>query len=135
MKPIHATAASVAISVLAVLAAPAPAAADGAVSGHWRVAGKVSGFAFTLNCDFQQAGAALTGVCVDVATNDPKIKGGRRHPLTKGAVDGDNVSFSYESSFLLTRFSVDFAGLRQGDHMAGKISGSGQSGAFTADRL
>ena len=118
----------------AVAAAAAPAAAQDGAAGRWMVSGKVSGFAFTLNCRFDAAGAALTGVCVDGATSDARVKGGKRHELTRGKVSGDHVSFSYESSFMLSHFNVDYAGVLQGDRMSGSILANGATGAFTATR-
>ena len=122
-----------------LFAAPqAPAAQDSAATtgaaGRWVVSGKVGPFAFTLNCRFEETGATLTGACIDGATSDARVKGGRRHDLTRGAVTGDHVSFSYQSSFMLSRFNVDYVGVMQGDHMSGTVVANGQSGAFTAAR-
>lgn len=123
------------ITAIAVMAAVAGAArAEDGAAGHWRVQGKVSGFAFTLNCQFDQSGAKLTGVCVDGATSDPKVKGGRGHPLVGGSAQGERVAFSYQSSFLLSRFQVDYLGVRRGDRMSGSINVQGKTGEFTAER-
>ena len=109
-------------------------AAQNAAGGRWVVSGKVGPFAFTLNCRFEAAGPALTGACVDGATSDARVKGGRRHDLTQGRVIGDKVSFSYQSSFMLSRFSVDYVGVMLGDRITGTLVANGQSGAFTAAR-
>ncbi|QUD88364.1 hypothetical protein [Phenylobacterium montanum] len=100
----------------------------------WRVAGKVASFAFTLNCDFRPAGTRLGGVCVDASTSDPTIKGGRAHKITRGRIDGDTVSWTYVSSFLLSKFDVTFDGTRRGQDMSGVIHVQGHDGAFTATR-
>lgn len=120
-------------ALVATLSAARPAAAEDA-SGRWIVSGRVAGLAFTLNCEFEQAGQTLGGVCVDGATSDPKVKGGRRHVLTKGHVNGDQITWTYESSFLLSHFNVTYLGLRQGDRMSGKIVVQDHAGAFTASR-
>ena len=119
--------------MLAGLAVYVPASAA-EVAGAWRVAGKVSSFAFTLNCDFKPDGARLGGVCTDASTSDPTIKGGKSHVLTAGSVEGDKVSFTYQSSFLLSKFDVTFNGVQTGDRMSGTITVQGHDGAFTATR-
>ena len=123
-----------AAGALATLAASTAHAQDQGAAGHWRVDGKVSSFAFGLNCTFAQAGERLTGECVDASTSDPTIKGGRRHPLTAGSVMADKVGFTYGSSFLLTKFDVVFNGVRAGDRMSGGIDVQGRKGTFTAVR-
>jgi hypothetical protein len=120
--------------LLAILAAAPPALAQVDAGGRWIVSGRISGVSFTLNCDFQQAGGALTGACIDSGVSDPKIRSGRRHILTRGHVEGDRVTWTYPSSFLLVRFDVDYAGIRTGDHMAGQITVQNRTGAFTAMR-
>jgi hypothetical protein len=98
----------------------------------WRVTGKVASFAFTLNCDFRPDGPRLGGSCVDASTNDPKVKGGRSHVITRGRIEGDEISWTYQSSFLLSKFDVTFNGARQGRRMSGAIHVQGHDGAFTA---
>jgi hypothetical protein len=122
-----------AAALLAGVAAAAPAGADDA-SGHWALAGHVAKKDFTLDCRFTQAGQRLSGACVDGPTGDAKIKGGRSHTLTKGAVNGEKIAFSYQSSVGLLPFGVDYAGVRQGDHISGQLSALGANGTFTADR-
>jgi hypothetical protein len=123
-----------ACAALALLATPGSATAQDTATGRWVISGHVTGFDFTLNCRFEQTGAVLGGVCVDGATSDPSIKSGRKHVLTMGQVTGDHVAFTYQSSFLLKRFNVDYAGVRQGGHMSGQINVPGRSGPFTAER-
>jgi hypothetical protein len=122
----------ISFAVLASTLIASSANAD--VSGPWRVSGKLASFAFTLNCDFKPDGAALGGVCVDASTNDPKVASGKSHPLTAGNVDGDKVSWTYQSSFLLTKFNVTFKGVQSGDRMSGTMTAQGHDGAFTASR-
>jgi len=119
----------------ALFAAAASGARAADVSGPWLVSGKVASFSFTLRCAFQQAGEELTGACVDASTSDPNVKGGRSHPLTAGRVAGDQVSFTYGSSFLFTKFDVTYDGVVQGPRMSGQIKVQGRTGAFTAERM
>jgi hypothetical protein len=121
-----------ATALLVFLSLAAPAAADDA-SGRWALAGRAGGRDFTLNCAFAQAGQALSGACVDGPTGDAKVKGGRSHTLTRGAVNGSKVSFTYKTSYGIIPLAVDYAGVRQGDHMSGQIT-SPAAGTFTANR-
>ena len=123
-----------AATMLLTLGAAASAAADDN-SGHWKVAGHVDGKDFTLDCKFLQSGQNLTGVCVDGPTGDKTIKGGRAHPLIKGQVNGDHISWTYVSSFSFFKFNVDYAGVTKGDHASGQLAAAGKSGTFTADHL
>jgi hypothetical protein len=124
------------VAFVGLVCAASPVAAQGAgsMSGRWLVSGKVASLAFTLTCTFDQAGESLTGVCVDGSTSDPKVKGGRGHKLTQGRVNGDRVTWTYQSSFLLTHFNVDYSGVRRGQHITGQIMAQGHPGTFTADR-
>jgi hypothetical protein len=116
------------VLVMAVLARPASAE----VSGPWRVAGKVSGFAFTLNCDFKTLGDKLGGVCVDASTSDARVKAGKSHALTAGSVHGDAVTWTYQSSFLFSKFDVTYKGTVAENRITGSIDAQGHTGAFTA---
>lgn len=127
MKPV--------LLILVLLAATSAAATEMSATGAWRVSGAVSGFKFELRCVFQQAGERLTGACTDLATNNPKAPPkAAPHPLTRGAASGDRVAWTYQSSFLLSRYDVDFSGVRSGDRMSGAIEAGGRSGSFTARR-
>jgi hypothetical protein len=117
------------LALLAVLAAGSPAAADAA--GAWRVEGKVSGVAFTLDCRFEPQGAQLGGVCVEVGAGNPNGHAGAVHHLTKGSVDGNQVSWTYPSSAMLFKFDVTFTGTLDGARMAGTIVAAGRKGDFT----
>jgi hypothetical protein len=119
-----------ALLVVAIAALAVPASAE--VAGPWRVTGKVSGFAFTLNCDFKTSGDRLGGVCVDASTSDARVKAGKSHILTAGSVHGDAVSWTYRSSFLLSKFDVTYKGTLAGARMTGSIDAQGHVGAFTA---
>jgi hypothetical protein len=120
------------LAVAGVVAFASPAAAQ--VAGAWHVAGKVSTFDFTLNCDFKPDGSRLGGVCIDASTNDPKVNAGQSHTLTAGSLNGDKVSWTYQSSFLFTRFDVTFTGTRTGGRMSGTIDAQGHGGTFIAVR-
>ena len=124
------------LAPLALLLIAGPTlAADASVAGAWRVSGAVSGFRFELRCVFQQAGERLTGACTDLSTNNPKAPPkSAPHPLIRGSASGSRVAWTYQSSFLLNRFDVDFAGARSGDRMSGAIQAGGRSGSFTARR-
>jgi hypothetical protein len=121
-----------AAAFLLSLAVAAPATADDA-TGRWAVAGHAGGHDFTLVCAFTQSVQALTGACVDGPTGDAKVKGGRSHTLTRGSVSGAKVAWTYRSNYGIIGFNVDYAGVRQGDHMSGQIT-SPAAGTFTANR-
>jgi hypothetical protein len=118
--------------IASTVAAAATASAE--VSGPWHVTGKVSAFAFTLNCDFKPDGERLGGVCVDASTNDPKVNAGKSHVLTAGSVKGDAVTWTYQSSFLFSKFDVIFKGVQAGDKITGAITTQGHDGTFTATK-
>jgi hypothetical protein len=100
----------------------------------WQVKGRVASFSFNLDCDFRKDGTRVGGVCGDASTSDPTIKSGRSHTLTSGRVSGDKISWTYQSSFLLSKFDVTFDGIQRGDRMAGVIHVRGHDGTFTATR-
>ncbi len=127
-----AIAALAALSLTAVVT-PAPASAA-EVAGAWHVSGKVSSFAFTLNCRFTPEGSKLGGECTDASTNDPKVDAGKSHVITSGSVEGDKVSFTYQSSFLFTKFDVTYTGVVSGDRISGTVNAQGHEGAFTATK-
>ncbi len=123
-----------ALAALALSSVAAPALAEDA-SGHWKVAGHVAGKNFTLDCEFQQTGQTLSGACVDGPTGDKDIKGGRAHPLIKGHVSGDQISWTYVSSYSFFKFNVDYTGVTKGAHASGQLAAAGKTGTFTADHL
>lgn len=103
----------------------APAAAQ--VAGHWQVNGKIDDRAFVLDCQFTPAGGGFGGVCVETAKN-------KRHVLTKGSVVGAKIGWSYEASFMMMSFDVNFAGTMAGNSITGTATAHGHSGPFTAIR-
>ncbi len=111
-----------------------PAQAEDA-AGRWAVAGTVDGTNFTLDCRFEQAEHNLTGACIDGPTGDSKVEGGRSHALLEGQSSAGNISWTYQSSYLLFKFDVKYAGTRDGDHMSGTIAAAGKTGTFTANRV
>jgi hypothetical protein len=133
MKSIWAHAAPLAI-IAAATALAGPAAAQNAAAGHWAVEGKVGDKAFTLDCHFTQTGQALAGACVDGDTHDARVKGGRSHTLTKGSLVGDQIAFTYQSSFLFTKFDAVYTGVLHGDSMSGALTALGAKGTFSGHR-
>jgi hypothetical protein len=49
-------------------------------------------------------------------------------------VDGDHVTFTHRGSFLLNTFDVNYAGVRDGNQITGRIDVFGHTGDFTAVR-
>lgn len=125
--------AALSIAALSIGAIGFPGAAA-EIAGAWHVTGKVSSFAFTLNCEFKPDGPSLGGVCVDASTNDAKVKTGQSHPLTAGHVKADQISWTYQSHFLLSKFDVTYNGTLNGDRMSGSIDAQGKTGTFTATK-
>jgi hypothetical protein len=119
------------LMVSGLSAAPA-AAAD--LSGTWRLTAKVETFGFVLSCKFNQAGEKLTGVCTDLATNDPQHKPQGSHVLTSGEVVGDRVKFTYKTHFLLIPFTCTYTGKITDDGFSGEAAAPGHTGVFTAVR-
>ncbi len=116
------------VAALAALALSTPVAAeDSPFSGAWRLSAKVASVPFHLICQFEQMGDKLGGQCVD-------SEGRRNMPLTAGSVEGDRVTFSHGGRFLLNKFDVNYAGVRDGDRITGRIDVFGHSGDFVAVR-
>jgi hypothetical protein len=121
--------------LLATAALPVAAEPASPIAGDWHVAGKVASFGFTLICHFKAlGGGSLGGACQDASTSDPKVAAGKVHPLSAGMTSGDHVTWTYGSSFLLSKFDVTYDGVRTGDRMTGTILVQGRKGAFTATR-
>jgi len=118
---------SIAFTGLALVLATPTHAAESDAAGTWRVHGQVSAFAFDLTCRFVRKDGVLSGVCYDGGTNKP-------HRLTRGAVSGDRVSWTYQSNYLLKTFDAAYSGTLAGDSMSGDIVVPGNHGHFTAVR-
>ena len=106
--------------------------ASAQVAGSWHVTGTVGGTSFAVDCQFDPEGAAFGGACADGATGAPKAYAGKTHKLSKGAVAGRQVQWTYPASFLLAKFDVNFAGTLHGDQIAGTVSAAGRKGDFKA---
>ena len=115
------------IALATVLSASSALAADDPVSGTWKLHGKVSAFAFDLTCDFKRDGQAIGGTCYDGGTNKP-------HPLTRGAIAGDRISWTYQSSYLLNKFDASYTGLLSGASIKGEVIAPGYRGNFTGQK-
>lgn len=120
------------LALLSAILLGSPAAAE--VTGSWRITGDLSGHAFALDCRFAPQGAKLGGVCVEAASGDPKVHAGTAHPLTRGAVNGNQASWAYQSSFLLSKFDVSFTGVVDGGRISGTVSAAGRKGEFAGAR-
>jgi len=115
-------------AALAALALASPAyAEESPLSGAWRLSAKVASVPFHLICRFEQMGGKLAGSCAEPS-------GHKGHPLTAGSVDGDHITFTHRGSFLLNKFDVNYAGVRDGDQITGRIDVFGHSGDFVAVR-
>jgi hypothetical protein len=121
-----------ALALLSAIMVGSPATAE--VSESWRINYSLAGHPIALDCRFESKGAQLGGVCVNVATGDPKVRGGTAHPLTRGAVNGTQISWAYEARMMLAKFEVNFAGVVDGARMAGTVNVAGRKGEFTGVR-
>jgi len=117
----------IALAIPAALASGPAFAADTPATGTWTVHGKVSAFQFNLSCRFEQKGEAVGGICYDAGTNKP-------HTLTQGAISGDHISWTYQSSYLLKTFDAAYSGTLAGGSIKGDITVPGYQGQFTAER-
>jgi len=124
MRPLSS---SVLAAVIAISAVGSASADDTPVSGTWIVHGKISAFQFTLTCRFEQKGQSLGGTCYDGGTNKP-------HPLTRGEVSGDHVSWTYQSSYLFKTFDATYSGTLSGASIKGVATAPGHEGNFTAEK-
>lgn len=113
------------LALLPCLFAAAPAAAQ--VLGPWHVTGQINGKAFTADCNFTPAAAGFGGVCVDDSN-------GKKHVLSAGSSSGGKVQWSYQTSFMMKTFSVNFAGTLNGGSMEGTVNAANRKGNFTATR-
>jgi hypothetical protein len=126
---------AVAVGLAAAFTSHGAQAADANVTGAWAVEGRIEAAAGVAvarpDCAFQQTGAELTGSC----------KGPNAHGPAKGKVEGQKVSFRWETTSdtaLGLTGSATFEGVLGAD---GVIRGAwsiaqlpGASGEFTAQR-
>jgi hypothetical protein len=77
-------------------------AADGPVSGVWKISGKVADNAVEMTCKIKQADKKLTGSCKN--TND-----GTEYSLT-GEVNETNVQWKYTRDFNGTEITSTYKG-------------------------
>jgi hypothetical protein len=110
-----------------VLVLPTLAAADDPVAGEWKVNGRIDGRDFVVNCHFDRHGDALSGACFDRGTD-------KRHPLISGAVNGDEVKWTYQSHYFLIKFNFLYDGKLDGSSMTGSLGASGHVGSFSATK-
>ena len=117
-----------ALVLAAAVAAPSMAlAADDPVSGIWTIHGKIENKAFTLTCQFDRHGDGIGGSCLDQGT-------GIRHAIDTGHIDGDRVSWSFPSSFMLMKFESSYDGHLAGGQLHGTTKAAGHSGVFSGVR-
>ena len=119
-------------SLVLVLLAAAPAAAQ--VAGAWHVNGKIDDRVFALDCQFDPNDSGFGGVCIEAPAGSAGTHAGKQHILTKGNVSGNQIGWTYQASFMLMSFNVNFAGTMAGDSITGTVTASGHSGPFTATR-
>ena len=119
--------AAIAFIGVVVLSASPALAGDVAVDGGWTVHGKVGAFGFDLMCRFERRGDGLGGICYDGGTRKP-------HPLTRGSIVGDHISWTYQSSYLLNKFDANYSGLISGTAIKGEITVPGRAGTFSAEK-
>lgn len=113
------------------LACAAPAMAD--AGGAWHVTGEISGNKFALDCKFTAQGTELAGECTGAPDGNPKYVG-KIYKLAKGSATGDQVSWSYPTSYMFMSFNVNYIGTLSGDRIAGTVDAAGRSGEFSAAR-
>jgi hypothetical protein len=118
--------------LLSMLLGAAPAAAQ--VAGAWHVNGKIDDRAFALDCRFDPNDSGFGGVCIETPAGSAATHPGKQHILTSGSVAGNQIGWTYQASFMLMSFSVNFAGTMSGDSITGTVTASGHSGPFTATR-
>ncbi len=114
--------------LLPMLLTAAPAAAQ--IAGSWHVNGTIDNRVFALDCQFDPNDTGFGGVCIESSGKHA----GKRHILTKGSIGGNQIGWTYQTSYMLMNFNLNFAGTMQGGSITGTASASGQSGPFTATR-
>ncbi|HEX7856145.1 MAG TPA: hypothetical protein VF503_20890 [Sphingobium sp.] len=117
---------------IALAAISSPALAD--IGGAWHVTGEISGRNFVVDCRFDPKGTQFGGQCISLSTGDDKVKAGKSYKLTKGAVSGDQILWTYQTTVLFMGVDINYAGTLKGDHINGTISAGGRKGNFSAIR-
>lgn len=106
---------------------PVPAVAQAA--GEWRVSGDVSGRAFVVDCRFNEQGGELGGQCTEI---DKEGKPGKQYRVSRGNVQGQQISWTYPTKVMMMSIDIVFAGSLNGDGMTGTVTAKGRKGTFTA---
>ena len=123
----------IAAAALGALSLPGLAnAAD--VTGAWKLAVSFGDMTFHTNCNFTQAGAALTGTCTPADAPPGGGDAPKPAPVT-GSVDGSNVKFAYEVSFGDMKLMLNYTGALDTDtSMKGNIGVGDMQIPFTATK-
>src|SRR5215831_1890463 len=108
-----------AVLVILCLALPMIAAADG-VDGNWSGAVATPNGDLPIGFAFKVDGTTLNGTMIG--------PDGTPSPLTNGKIDGNNLTFSVDSSFNGNSFSIAYKGVLDGEQI--KISAEVQGYAF-----
>ncbi len=110
------------LSILLASASAWAASADNvSLSGKWKIHSNVAGNESDAQCTFTQQDTALSGNCA--TENGDK-------PLS-GQVDGQKITWSYDSDYEGTPLTVKFSGTM--DSAAPKLSGSVSVEQFQVD--
>ena len=105
----------------AALFAAIPALAHAAdLGGTWKIALSVQGQTSAVSCVFTQAGNAISGPCTGQA--------GTPHTAT-GTVDGDKVTFAYDTSIQGQALKITYTADVQAD---GTLKGNADIGGMMA---
>lgn len=107
------------------LASAAPAFAASNLTGNWTVHQNIAGNESDMQCKFVQTESTLSGTCT----------GTEKDVEVKGSIDGDKLTWQYESEYNGTPLTVKYTSTLDD---SGKITGTvdvdpfGVSGDFTA---
>ena len=103
------------------------------LTGAWKVVVSFGDMTFHTNCDFKQAGNALSGTCISA---DPAPDGAPapKPAAVTGTVDGANASFGYDISFGDMMIHLDYKGVVDGASMKGNIGAGDMQIPFTATK-
>jgi hypothetical protein len=104
---------------LVSVAASAQAAGNNTLSGKWKVHSEIAGTATDQDCTFTQKDTDLSGTCTSEHTVN-----------ITGKIDGNKVSWSYDSEYNGTPLTVKFTGTLD---LETRIVGSATVDAFGVD--